>query len=574
MSNVNQLLESAAGSWKSLQSDAAKLAGKWAKTGLLEGLVEMDKNNMSLLLENQAKQLVTESNQIATNSFYTSGGQGENWAGIALPLVRKVFGTIVAKEFVSVQPMNMPSGLVFFLDFQYGNTKNPFQTGGSLYGTRDTASQFPFSTPSASGGLYGTGRFTYSTNLFSASAQNIVSESYMSSASFQDVNFDQNFSASIANGTIKEIIFPSASVRMPAFDQEAVRGFIMTSGSVFGVAQCLNQFTTYNYTNDTIQFYLSGSSNQFAPTSVYQVTYTKAGSQDGINVTSGNNGGSGANLSGSGRGDFEASGSFSIPNSASNSQIVIPEINVRMQSQAITAKTKKLKAVWTPEFAQDLAAYQNIDAEAELTNIMSEYISMEIDLEILDMLIEDAAAATEYWSAANNNVYNASTQLFSTGGSAFYNTQGQWFQTLGTKIQKVSNKIHQLTLRGGANFLVTSPTVATILESIPGFASTSNGEADQMEYAFGVQKIGTVNGRYKVYKNPYLTENLILMGYRGSQFLETGAVFAPYIPLIMTPLVYDPDTFTPRKGLLTRYAKKMLRPEFYGKIYIDSLNTI
>jgi hypothetical protein len=395
----------------------------------------------------------------------------------------------------------------------------------------------------------------------------------MSSASFQDVNFDQNFSASIANGTIKEIIFASASVRMPAFDQEAVRGFIMTSGSVFGVAQCLNQFTTYNYTNDTIQFYLSGSSNQFAPTSVYQVSYTKNGSQDGINVASGNNGGT-ANLSGSGRGDFEASGSFSIPNSASLSQIVIPEINVRMQSQAITAKTKTLKAVWTPEFAQDLAAYQNIDAEAELTNIMSEYISMEIDLEILDMLIEDAAAATEYWSAANNNVYNAATGLFSTAGSAFYNTQGQWFQTLGTKIQKVSNKIHQLTLRGGANFLVTSPTVATILESIPGFASTSNGEADQMEYAFGVQKIGTVNGRYKVYKNPYLTENLILMGYRGSQFLETGAVFAPYIPLIMTPLVYDPDTFTPRKGLLTRYAKKMLRPEFYGKIYIDSLNNV
>lgn len=570
MSNVNQLLESAAGSWKSLQSDAAKLANKWTKTGLLEGLVEVDKNNMSLLLENQAKQLVTESNQIASNSYFTSGGQGENWAGIALPLVRKVFGTIVAKEFVSVQPMNMPSGLVFFLDFQYGNTKNPFATGDSLYGTRNTASQFPFSTPSASGGLYGTGRFTYSTNLFSASAQSIASASYVSSASFQDVNFDQNFSASVANGTIKEIIFPSASVNMPAFDQEAVRGFILTSGSI-GVAQCLNQFTTYNYATDTINFYVSASTAQIGQTTIPFVSYTKNGSQDGINVTSGNNGGA---ISGSGRGDFEASGSFSVPNSASLSQIVIPEINVRMQSQAITAKTKKLKAVWTPEFAQDMAAYQNIDAEAELTNIMSEYISMEIDLEILDMLIEDAAAGTEYWSAANNNVYNAATGLFSTAGSAFYNTQGQWFQTLGTKIQKVSNKIHQLTLRGGANFLVTSPTVATILESIPGFASTSNGEADQMEYAFGVQKIGTVNGRYKVYKNPYLTENLILMGYRGSQFLETGAVFAPYIPLIMTPLVYDPDTFTPRKGLLTRYAKKMLRPEFYGKIYIDSLNTI
>jgi hypothetical protein len=207
-----------------------------------------------------------------------------------------------------------------------------------------------------------------------------------------------------------------------------------------------------------------------------------------------------------------------------------------------------------------------------MTNIMSEYISMEIDLEILDMLIEDAAAATEYWSAINNQSITAAGVSASSLG--FYNTQGQWFQTLGTKIQKVSNKIHQLTLRGGANFLVTSPTIATILESIPGFASTSNGEADQMEYAFGVQKIGSVNGRYKVYKNPYLTEILILLGYRGSQLLETGAVFSPYIPLIMTPLVYDPETFTPRKGLLTRYAKKMLRPEFYGKIYISGLNTI
>jgi hypothetical protein len=577
MSNVQQLLESAAGSWKSLQSDAAKLAGKWAKTGLLEGLVEMDKNNMSLLLENQAKQLVTETNTIASNSSFTSGGEGENWAGIALPLVRKVFGTIVAKEFVSVQPMNMPSGLVFFLDFQYGNTKNPFTAGSSLYGNRNTASQFPFSTPAAEGGLYGgpEGRFTYSTNNFSGS-QTLGTGSF-SSASFADVNFDSDFSASIADGTIKKIVFPTNVI--PSFDPDAVRGFILTSGSNLTVADCLNQFSTFNYTNNTIDFYVSASSaemNKQGETGPYVVTYQKAGNQSGIDVTSGNNEASVNGGNQSGRGDFEASGSFSVPNAASNSQIEIPEINVRMQSQAITAKTKKLKAVWTPEFAQDLAAYQNIDAEAELTNIMSEYISMEIDLEILDMLIEDAAAATEYWSAVNNTVYNPASNTFAAAATtqAFYNTQGQWFQTLGTKIQKVSNKIHQLTLRGGANFLVTSPTIATILESIPGFASTNNGEADQMEYAFGVQKVGSVNGRYKVYKNPYMTENLILMGYRGSQFLETGAVFAPYIPLIMTPLVYDPDTFTPRKGLLTRYAKKMLRPEFYGKIYISGLNTI
>jgi hypothetical protein len=559
MSNVHQLLESAAGNWKSLQSDAAKLASKWTKTGLLEGLTTVDSNNMSLLLENQAKQLVTETNTIASNSGFTSGTQGENWAGIALPLVRKVFGTIVAKEFVSVQPMNMPSGLVFFLDFQYGNNKTPFTAGSSLYGNRNAAGQYPFATLAPEGGLYNpANKFTYSTNQFSASLNYTASANNTSvygtaavtapsasivSASWAELNFDSTYSASVAGaGSIYKLTL-SASLYLSSFDPDAVRGFTPVSGAINSTS-ILPQFTTYNYTNDTIAFFFTASANFVGLTGASTVTvfYNKGNNS---NTLSGNNT----------RGDFEADRTdVSVPNSLSSSNIVIPEINVKMQSQAITAKTKKLKAVWTPEFAQDLSAYQNIDAEAELTNIMSEYISMEIDLEILEMLIEDAAAGTEYWSAINNQVITA-TGVSSTS-AGFFNTQGQWFQTLGTKIQKLSNKIHQLTLRGGANFIVTSPTIATILESIPGFASTSNGEADQMEYAFGVQKIGTVNGRYKVYKNPYMTENLMLMGYRGSQFLETGAVFAPYIPLIMTPLVYDPETFTPRKGLLTRYAKK------------------
>jgi hypothetical protein len=248
-----------------------------------------------------------------------------------------------------------------------------------------------------------------------------------------------------------------------------------------------------------------------------------------------------------------------------------------MKSEAIVAKTRKLKAQWTPEFAQDLNAYQALDAEAELTSIMSEYISLEIDLEILDMLIQDASAADEYWSAVSNKNLNSGKTAWETvgaGAGGFYNTQGQWFQTLGTKLQKVSNKIHQKTLRGGANFMVISPSVATIIESIPGFASNADGDAAKMKYAFGIQKMGQMNSRYEVYKNPYMTENVILMGYRGSQFLETGAVFAPYIPLIMTPLVYDPDTFTPRKGLLTRYAKKMIRPEFYGRVFVNDLATV
>jgi hypothetical protein len=274
------------------------------------------------------------------------------------------------------------------------------------------------------------------------------------------------------------------------------------------------------------------------------------------------------------RGDFEDRNTYA---NGYNADISIPEINLEMQSEPIVAKTRKLKAVWTPEFAQDLNAYHSIDAEAELTSMLSEYVSMEIDLEILDMLIA-AAPTTEYWSALNNNFWNGSGFTQSGAGAAtaagdgYYNTQGGWFQTLGTKLQKVSNKIHQKTLRGGANFLVTSPAVATILESIPGFAADTDG--NKMEFAAGVQKIGAINNRYTVYKNPYMTENIILMGFRGAQFLETGAVFAPYIPLIMTPLVYDPVNFTPRKGVMTRYAKKVVRPEFYGKVYVHGLNSL
>ena len=571
MSSIQSLLESA-NPWKSLQSDAGKLANKWVKTGLLEGLDETSKNNMAILLENQAKQLVVETSQ--TGASPTAGtftvGQSENWAGIALPLVRKVFGAIAAKEFVSVQPMNLPSGLVFFLDFQYGTNKDPFTSGNSLYGAKNATGQYPFQTTGTTGGLYGAGRFAYTTNQFSSSIPLTGSSNggalptvgagtgSFILATWAEVGYDSALSGS----SVYKITVPTAS--LTAFDPDAVRAFVVTTGSLATVASALPAFTSYNYTAGTLSFFVTASSTLAAAVAGQYMTVE-------YNKTTADNS----------RGDFEdtAVGTMSVPNAQSATTIAIPEINIKMQSQAITAKTKKLKAVWTPEFAQDLNAYQNIDAEAELTNIMSEYISMEIDLEILDMLIEDAAAGTEYWTVLNNGVYNASNANgfdfpTSTSQTGYFNTQGQWFATLGTKMQKLSNKIHQLTLRGGANFLVCSPTVATVLESIPGFSANSNGDAANMEYAMGVQKTGLINNRYTVYKNPYMTENVILMGFRGKQFLESGAVFAPYIPLIMTPLIYDPSTFTPRKGLMTRYAKKMLRPEFYGKIYVSGLNSL
>jgi len=539
MSQLQSLLESA-NQHKIVQNDAERLARKWAKTGLLEGLAsEADKNNMAMILENQAKQLLNETSQTGGTATFTAG-TGEQWAGVALPLVRKVFGQISSKEFVSVQPMNLPSGLVFYLDFQYGGSgganKSPFNIGDSMYGDRPAANN-PFGNTNT-GGLYGAGRFGYSIN--NTSSVNTATTS--STNWFEDFNADGNFTSSFSQ--YKVVSIPTSGLLN--YDPEAIRGFQLTTGSIAGPIQ-LSAFTKASGSN--LEFIVSGSQAPVQGSSV-TVTFTLQPLDNK-------------------RGDFEQ-GNTDL--NSNNTTINIPEINVKLQSSAIVAKTRKLKAVWTPEFAQDLNAYHALDAEAELTSVMSEYIALEIDLEILDMLIDSAAAGTEYWTAENNKALDGTQYTNSNLG--FYNSQGQWFQTLGTKMQKLSNIIHQKTLRGGANFMILSPSVATVLESIPGFASTSDGDAAKGKYAFGVQKSGQLNNRYDVYKNPYMTENVILMGYRGGQFLEAGAVFAPYIPLIMTPLVYDPDTFVPRKGLLTRYAKKMVRPEFYGKIYVSGLNTI
>ena len=569
--SLNSLLESA-NPYHSMQSDAAKLATKWEKTGLLEGLGGAHKNNMGVILENQAKQLVVEQSSTGggaassgTFSSQTSVNIGGQWAGVALPLVRKVFGQIAAQEFVSVQPMNLPSGLVFYLDFQYGSAKTPFAAGSSLYGDKNAIDN-PFGNTNE-GGLYGSGRFGYSVQNTESKVEQtgLVAED----ATWDEVNFNSTYSASVAAGEYWALSVPTSSLAYGDF--EGVKGFNIFTGSLTAAvitgsdgtvpgAQ-LSEFTDYDG-GANVKFVVSkskfGEGGNAATASVW-VNYQLQPTDQY-------------------RGDFEAGNSQ--PNSYNDEDQdccpdqVIPEINIQMQSSAIVAKTRKLKAVWTPEFAQDLNAYHALDAEAELTSILSEYISLEIDLEILSMLIDSDAAGTENWSAVNNQAITGTGAAIVQSDLGFYNSQGQWFQTLGTKIQKLSNIIHQKTLRGGANFMVVSPTVATILESIPGFASNSDGDASKMSYAFGVQKVGALNDRQKVYKNPYMTANTILLGFRGSQFLESGAVFAPYIPLIMTPLVYDPDTFVPRKGLLTRYAKKMVRPEFYGIINVAGLNTL
>ena len=549
--SIQSILGSTDSAHKNLLNENRTAIKKWEKTGLLDGIKnEFEKNSIAVLLENQAKQLIDESSRTGT------AAGSEEWAGVALPLVRRIFSEIAAKDFVSVQPMNLPSGLVFFLDFKYGTAQPGFATGAG----KDSQADSVFGVTGAgakdadpSGGLYGAGRFGYSINevvkddlakntALSATQFTTGSVSTSSKAVYQfDTEFEAAYLADLNAGNIFTVTVSTGSLANP--DLEGVRAFKVSGSTIKGY---FPQYTYTNAANTQITFVVSASA---VPT-LASVTYQKQPSSTS-------------------RGDFEDGNAVS----PTGTDLGIPEINLELRSESIVAKTRKLKAVWTPEYAQDLNAYHSIDAEAELTSMLSEYISQEIDLEILDMLIKNAQT-TERWSARIGRVYEAASAGFNdyTNAQAYaaaFNQQ-TWFQTLGTKIQKVSNVIHQKTLRGGANFLVCSPQVATILESIPGYAVDGEG----MKFAMGVQKVGSLNGRITVYKNPYMLENQILVGFRGTQFLETGAVYAPYIPLVMTPLVYDPSNFTPRKGVMTRYAKKIVRPEFYGLIQVSDLGDI
>jgi hypothetical protein len=564
MSDIKSLLTNNMNPQAKLMTETRGLQSKWDKTGLLEGLEGVDKAHMSILLENQAQQLLNEATATGTSA------NSEQWAGVALPLVRRVFAEISAKEFVSVQPMNLPSGLIFYLDFKYGTTRgglpgqNGYTTNQSLFGGNSIKLG---STDAAVNGLYGVGRYAYTENYQSASFSVTTG-----SVTLSDLDFNSQYSSSTVTFSGKKISVLIGDNTSNRIDLNAVRSFAL-SGSGWQVAANINELTKVYNTGSlaspyyVIQFINTGSTTPNIPgTGV--LTYT-------VQPTD------------STRGDFEDTNPFKGTAGGSSginqgTDINIPEVNLELKSEPIVAKTRKLKAVWTPELAQDLNAYHSIDAEAELTALLSEYVSMEIDLEIMDMLINAAPSlTTEAWSAIigkdiikgandSNGLPTFTVDTAAANKTAY--VKSTWFQTLGNKIQKVSNKIHQLTLRGGANFLVVGPDVATILESIPGYVVNTDG--DSAKFAMGVSRVGNFASRFQVYKNPYMQENTILMGFRGNNFLETGAVYSPYIPLVQTPLVYDPVNFTPRRGVLTRYAKKVVRPEFYGKIYVSDLDQI
>jgi hypothetical protein len=248
------------------------------------------------------------------------------------------------------------------------------------------------------------------------------------------------------------------------------------------------------------------------------------------------------------------------------------EIDIKVDSIAVVATTKKLKAKWTPELGQDLNAYHNLDAEVELTSVLSEQIALEIDREILNDLVQGATTRL-FWSRNPGKFVNRTTGKDITNNGAnlpdFTGTVSEWYETLIETINDVSAQIHRKTLRGGANFVVVSPEVANVLEFTAGFRASVTADTDKG--SAGALKVGALNSKFEVYVDPYFPRNVVLVGRKGSSFLESGYVYAPYVPLQVTPTIFGTEDFVPRKGVMTRYAKKMVRPDMYGVVVVQDL---
>jgi len=564
MSILNKLTEGIVR--RDLSKEGAALLSKWEKTGLLEGLGDdRQKHGMASLLENQAKELLREASTM-------EGGNVEGFAAVAFPIVRRVFGGLIANDLVSVQPMSLPSGLIFFLDFTFGDTKRPFTAGDSLYG----------------GGVVGS-QLTGGVSLAGANAENSFYS--LNNGYSSPTGSDNATMAVIASGTVGTPSSTSWAITTGYSSSIGLDKLVRFDPDLEGKKVAVGRFTLNDITDNqfNIRDYVT-----IVPTTALSngrltrrltrddevtagevlVVVAATGSET-TNQLAGELDATTMNLSFVIDDDFVDGGALGSvigdPKWGLENNPYIPEIDIKVDSIAVTAQTKKLKAKWTPELAQDLNAYHNLDAEVELTSILSEHIALELDQEILEDLVKGATAGTLYWSRLPGKFVNRETGVAVTGATFpdFTGNVSEWYETLAETINDVSAQIHRKTLRGGANFIVCSPEVANLLEFTAGFRGSVTHDDDRGQV--GAVKVGSLSKKFDVYVDPYFPRNVVLCGRKGSSFLESGYVYAPYVPLQMTPTIFGTEDFVPRKGVMTRYAKKMVRPDMYGLVVVTDL---
>ena len=557
MSIVEKLTEGIVN--RDLAKEGAALQSKWEKTGLLEGLTDdRDRAGMARLLENQARELLREATTMAA-------GDVEGFAAVAFPIVRRVFGGLLANDLVSVQPMSLPSGLIFFLDFTYSDTRQGLTAGQSLYGGGVVAKQLTGGVSTLTetgGGLYNFSNAAYSSPTGSASvtlgavsALTATLVSALTEAQKKLIRFDPDLLADTA-----------AQIVQFTFTAPTDLNTNMLGAIDLGLAGddvVVRRLTSISGTTVTVTIKAADGSVSAAAGNVKTIKYPvidKFAAGGGL-----------GSVAGASTWALEGAGNTAASFDGVNRD-VIPEIDIKVDSVSVTAITKKLKAKWSPELGQDLNAYHNLDAEVELTSILSEQIALEIDREIVNDLIQGATAGTYYWSRSPGLFVDRTTGLEIGATSAspdFTGTVSAWYETLIETINDVSAQIHRKTLRGGANFLVTSPEVANILEFTAGFRANVTHEDDKG--TVGAVNVGSISKKWDVYVDPYFPRNLVLVGRKGGSFLESGYVYAPYVPLQVTPTIFGTEDFVPRKGVMTRYAKKMVRPDMYGLVVVRGL---
>ena len=587
MSLLEQLSEGT--EFYNIRKEQQALVKKWEKVGLLEGLDDdIQKQNMAVLLENQLKKM-KQLNEASTMG--AGGGSIEGFATVAFPLVRRIFGNLIANDLVSVQPMSLPSGLIFFLDFKlnhpagsnsarlYANVDQSVY-GQGILGKQVTGGVDLTGFNAETGFYHNNQGYSSPTGSVTVATTTVLSGTYggvvntpgtvtlnptLAEELMKLAKFDPEFVSGTTNLSVAKVTLSGLdnAGNGTYFNDENLIAIIASSSAGHGY------FASDNLHVRRLTDY-SGS----AKTELLLFNVSFDGSQTPVQL-SGNLGPS-VTVTYPIIDNFQAGGALGTVQGQDEWQLEnnpnIPELDIFMDSVAVTTLTKKLKSKWTPELSQDLSAYHNLDAEVELTKILSEEIALEIDREIISDLVNGSTAGTYYWSRSPGMFLNRVTGKeigANTKAPDFTGNVSEWNETLLHTIQDLSSVIHRKTLRGGANFLVCGPEVASIMEQTNAFRASVTADVDRG--SAGAEKVGSISKKWDVYVDPYFPRNVILIGRKGSSFLESGYVYAPYIPLQVSPTILDPESFVPRKYVMTRYAKKMLKPDMYGLVIVRGL---
>ncbi len=565
---------------RSLANEGEALLEKWEKTGLLEGLDETKAGSMARLLENQAAQLLKETSTM-------QAGDVQGFASVAFPIVRRVFGNLIAQDLVSVQPMSLPSGLIFFLDFVFSPDGAMDATGDG--GDPNRLAQFA-NTSVYGGGKVGAGiidgidlggnngqlsAYSLNNGYSSPTGSQTGTVEVLASGTFGDaacisdwatvLHNDPVFTSGTSGYLVGKVPTPSD------LNKDDLVAYVLSSSFGAGgnfskkgagpAAFQVRALTQYSGTAEDHLLVVLAQPTMGLFSEAHSVLSAAAGAVASATYPMVDGFANGTPL-----GSIVGTATWALENNGN-----IPEIDIKVDSTAVTAVTKKLKAKWSPELAQDLNAYHNLDAEVELTSILSEQVALEIDQEILEDLVKGATAGTLFWSRSPGKFVNRETgqRLIGSTYPDFTGTVSEWYETLLETVNEVSARIHRKTLRGGANFVVCSPEMANILEFTAGFRASVAVDADGGSW--GASNVGSLSRKMDIIVDPYFTRNLLLVGRKGSSFLESGYVYAPYVPLQVTPTIFGTEDFVPRKGVMTRYAKKMVRPDMYGLVVCQDL---